>query len=147
MLASQRRPRRQFTDEFKAGAIRLVLDEGKTVGAVARELALTPSALANWAEGPRRSHPRPQGPDRVEREELACLRKEVRELQMEREVPGNTPRLTEPSAPAPMARRTKVSGSSTTISRTVVVPAGLAKSFVCSCRKNGAPSIQPFQPL
>ena len=30
------------------GAVRLVLDEGKTVGAVARELDLTPSALGNW---------------------------------------------------------------------------------------------------
>jgi hypothetical protein len=28
-----RRPRRQFTDEFKASVVRLVLDEGKTVGA------------------------------------------------------------------------------------------------------------------
>jgi len=28
-----RRARRQFTDEFKAGAVRLVLDEGKTVSA------------------------------------------------------------------------------------------------------------------
>jgi len=34
-----RRPRRQFTDEFKAGAMRLVLDEGKCVGA--RDLDLT----------------------------------------------------------------------------------------------------------
>ena len=33
-----RRPRRQFTDEFKAGAGGLVLDEGKSVGQVAREL-------------------------------------------------------------------------------------------------------------
>ena len=41
-----RRTRRQFTEEFKAGAVRLVLDEGKTVGAVARELDLTASALA-----------------------------------------------------------------------------------------------------
>jgi transposase-like protein len=30
-----RRARRQFTDEFNASAVRLVLDEGKTVGAVA----------------------------------------------------------------------------------------------------------------
>lgn len=42
-----RRARRQFTDELKAGAVRLVLDEGKTVGAVARELDLTASALAD----------------------------------------------------------------------------------------------------
>ena len=33
----KRRPRRQFTDEFKASAERLVLDEGKTVSAVARD--------------------------------------------------------------------------------------------------------------
>ena len=37
-----RRARRQFTDEIMAGAVRLVLDEGKRVGAVARELDLTP---------------------------------------------------------------------------------------------------------
>ena len=29
---AKRRARRQFTDEFKASAVRLVLDEGKTVG-------------------------------------------------------------------------------------------------------------------
>ena len=34
-----RRPRRRFTDEIKAGAVRLVLDEGKTVGQVARLIA------------------------------------------------------------------------------------------------------------
>ncbi|MDX2089072.1 MAG: transposase [Kofleriaceae bacterium] len=37
------RARRQFTDEFKAGAVRLVLDEGKTIAAVARDLGLTAS--------------------------------------------------------------------------------------------------------
>jgi transposase-like protein len=30
----KRRPRRPFTDAFKAGVVRLVLDQGKTVGAV-----------------------------------------------------------------------------------------------------------------
>ena len=43
-----RRARRQFSEEFMVGAVRLVLDEGKTIGAVARELDLTPSALGNW---------------------------------------------------------------------------------------------------
>ena len=36
-----RRPRRRFPEEFRAGAVRLVLDEGKTAGQVARELDLT----------------------------------------------------------------------------------------------------------
>jgi len=43
-----RHPRRPFSEEFKEGAVRLVLDEDKTVGAVARDLELTPSALALW---------------------------------------------------------------------------------------------------
>jgi transposase InsO family protein len=45
-----KRPRRSFTDDFKAGAIRLVLDEGKTVMQVARDLDLTASALRQWVE-------------------------------------------------------------------------------------------------
>ena len=46
--ATPRRQRRRFTEEFRAGAVRLVLDEGKTAGQVARELDLTESALRNW---------------------------------------------------------------------------------------------------
>lgn len=45
-----RRPRRRFTDEFKEQAVCLVLDEGKSVTAVARELDLVPSALAQWVK-------------------------------------------------------------------------------------------------
>ena len=82
-----RRVRRQFNDEFKAGAIRLVLEEGKTVGAVARELDLTPAALAEWVRRAQADRTKGRtGLTGVEREELARLRKEVRELRMEREV-------------------------------------------------------------
>ena len=45
-----RRTRRSFTDDYKAGAVRLVLDEGKTVAAAARDLGLTESSLRNWVE-------------------------------------------------------------------------------------------------
>ena len=37
----RRGKRRRFTDEFKAGAVRSVLDEDKTVAQVARDLDLT----------------------------------------------------------------------------------------------------------
>ena len=72
-------PRRQFDDEFKAQAVRLVLDEGKTVGAVARDLDLTESALREWVERARadRTHGK-TGLTTAEREELARLRKENR---------------------------------------------------------------------
>jgi len=49
-----RRLRRTFTEEFKAGAVRLVLEEGKTVGQVARDLDLTETALREWSTGPGR---------------------------------------------------------------------------------------------
>ena len=45
-----RRPRRQFDDDFKAGAVRLVLDEGQPVSRVARDLDLTRSASRNWVD-------------------------------------------------------------------------------------------------
>lgn len=46
-----RRPRRHFSDQYKAGAVRLVIDEGKTVGAVARDLDLTRRPCAARSSG------------------------------------------------------------------------------------------------
>src|SRR4051794_34716389 len=83
----KRRARRQFTDEFKSGVVRLVLDEGKTVGAVAREMDLTETAVREWVNRARanRTHGR-TGLTTAEREELARLRKENRILQEERDI-------------------------------------------------------------
>jgi transposase len=82
-----RRARRQFTEEFRAGAVRLVLDEGKTVGAVARELDLTPSSLGKWVSQARADRSDGKtGLTTAEREDLARLRKENRILQEEREI-------------------------------------------------------------
>ena len=80
--------RRSFTDEFKAGAVRLVLEEGKTIAAAARDLGLTESSLRNWAERARadRGTGKPGVLTTAERDELTRLRKEVRELRMERDV-------------------------------------------------------------
>jgi len=85
-----RRRRRAFTDEFKAGAVRLVLDEEKTVGQVARDLDLTETALREWVNRARadRTHGR-TGLTTAEREELARLRKENRQLRLEREILKN----------------------------------------------------------
>ena len=82
-----RRTRRQFSEEFKAGAVRLVLDEGKTVGAVARELDLTASALSLWVRHARAERTKGKsGLMKEEREELTRLRKENRILQEERDI-------------------------------------------------------------
>jgi transposase len=82
-----RRARRQFTEEFKAGVIRLVLDDGKTVGAVAHELDLTPSTVRIWVDRARADRTKGRtGLTTAEREELARLRKENRELRTERDI-------------------------------------------------------------
>src|SRR5919198_2793059 len=83
----RRRPRRHFDDDFKAQAVRLVLDEGKSVRAVARDLDLTDTALREWVNRARadRTHGR-TGLTTAEREELARLRKQVRVLEEEREI-------------------------------------------------------------
>lgn len=82
-----RRARRRFSEEFKTGAVRLVLDEGKTIGAVARELDLTASALSLWVRRAQADRTKGKtGLTSEERAELAGLRKENRELRMERDI-------------------------------------------------------------
>jgi transposase len=83
----RKRTRRSFTDEFKAGAIRLVLEEGKTVGAAARDLDLTESSLRKWVEQARADRTKGKtGLTTAEREELVRLRKELRVAQEERDI-------------------------------------------------------------
>ena len=79
--------KRRFTDEFKQQAVRLVLDEGKSVTGVARELDLVPSALAQWVKHAQADRTKGRtGLTTAEREELSRLRREVRVLQEEREI-------------------------------------------------------------
>ena len=82
-----KRARRQFTDEFKAGAVRLVLDEGKTIAEVARDLDLTASALSGWVRQARANRDGGKsGLTTEEKAELARLRKENRALRVERDI-------------------------------------------------------------
>ena len=83
-----RRVRRSFTDEFKAGAVQQVLEGGRTIPQVARDLDLTESALRAWVEQARADtgKGKPGALTNVEREELTRLRKEVRQLRMDREI-------------------------------------------------------------
>src|SRR5919112_1264860 len=83
----KRRTRRQFTDEFKASAVRLVLDEGQTVAAVARDLDLTETTLREWVKRAQADRSRGRtGLTSAERDELTRLRKENRILQEERDI-------------------------------------------------------------
>ena len=64
-----------------------MLDEGKTVGAAARDLDLTESSLRNWVEQARADRTKGKtGLTTAEREELVRLRKELRIVQEERDI-------------------------------------------------------------
>jgi transposase-like protein len=83
-----KRKRRAFTKEFKAETVRLVRDSGKSVGAVARELDLTETALREWVRQAEVDAGRgtPGALTTAEREELGRLRRENRTLRMERDI-------------------------------------------------------------
>jgi transposase len=82
------RTRRSFSDEFKAGAVALVLKEGKSITKTAKDLDLVQSVLGRWVEQARADQGKSQRGTLTteEKEELSRLRKEVRELRLEREI-------------------------------------------------------------
>ena len=47
---AEKRTRRRFTAEFKAQAVRRLLDGGKGLGEVATELGLSPGQLSGWRD-------------------------------------------------------------------------------------------------
>ena len=83
-----KRKRRSFTPEFRAGAVRLVIDEGRSMTSVAKDLDLTLSTLGVWVERARADQGKSKRGSLTsdEREELSRLRKEVRGLRLDREI-------------------------------------------------------------
>ncbi len=84
----EKRKRRSYTREYKTEVVELIRKSGKSIGAVARDLDLTETAVRRWVEQAEiDSGKGPAGAlTTVEREELAQLRKRVKTLEMEREI-------------------------------------------------------------
>ena len=83
--------RRKFDAEFREGAVRIVIETGKSAAEVARDLGINETTLASWV-----SRARKAGGDGTlgesEREELLRRRqdsektKQIKQLEMERDV-------------------------------------------------------------
>lgn len=85
----QSHKRRQYTEEFKREAVRLVTDSGYGVSEAARNLGINTTMLGRWrrqVEQHNRGVHRGNGHVSAEHEELVRLRKEVKRLRMEREI-------------------------------------------------------------
>jgi transposase len=80
------RQRREFTPEYKDEAVKLVVNTGRTVATVARELGVNEATLGRWVNAFRaRQDGAGDGAlSETERAELARLRKENSELKMDR---------------------------------------------------------------
>ena len=81
---STKKPRRQFTDEFKADAVRMATAERANIAQTARDLGLADSLLRSWIKAERAGITGALSED--ERSELARLRRENRRLTEEREI-------------------------------------------------------------
>ena len=79
--------RRSFTDEYKASAVGLVLDDGHSIAETARNIGVHEMTLGKWVKKARDAQDgepvRPLNED--ERAELERLRSENRRLKMEAE--------------------------------------------------------------
>lgn len=82
--------RKTYTPEYRREAARLVIDTGRTVAAVAREIGVGEQLLGRWvhAERARTDGEADASLDLDERAELERLRREVQELRMDNEFLG-----------------------------------------------------------
>jgi transposase len=86
MDPKERRPRRRFSKEYKAEVVELVRTSDQTVGAVARRMDLTETAVRDWVRQADIDAGKRDGLTTSEREELAALRKDNRILREERDI-------------------------------------------------------------
>jgi transposase len=79
-----RRRHRHYSPEFKAEALRVVQQSDEPMATIARNLGVNKTTLLHWVEAAR---PEPRDPlTEDEQSELQRLRREVRQLRMERDI-------------------------------------------------------------
>ena len=78
--------RRKFTPEYRAEAVRAVIETSRPIAQVARELGILEGTLGNWVAAYRREHVGEEPPLAVsERARLRELERENRDLRMQAE--------------------------------------------------------------
>jgi transposase len=73
---------RKFDEDFKHGAVQLVIETGKPIAQVARDLGINEGTLGNWCAQQRRARKKDRSLDPDERAELERLRRDVIELRI-----------------------------------------------------------------
>ena len=80
------RSKRIFSPEFRAEAVKLVIDSSRPTAQVARELGIGEATLGNWVNKYRREHAGEEPPlDVSDRAHLREVERQIREVRMENE--------------------------------------------------------------
>jgi transposase len=78
--------RRKFSPQFKAEAVQMVIETGKPIAEVARDLGVVAQTLGNWVKAWRDVNPEPETAlSPVERARVMEMEEEIRRLRMENE--------------------------------------------------------------
>jgi transposase len=84
-----RRERSRFSPEYRDEAVRLVIESGRAIAQVARELGINDGTLGNWVARFRDEHPVAEAPLSLsERVRLSELERENRQLRLDNEFLG-----------------------------------------------------------
>jgi transposase len=80
--------RKTYTEDFKAQAVDLLVNSGKPVSQIGRELGVSDKTLWNWKEklAPEVQKVRGKSPVSEADKEILQLRKQIKILEMEREI-------------------------------------------------------------
>ena len=79
--------RRKFSPEFKAEAVELLINSGKPIAGIARDLGISDGTLGNWVKTAKKRGDVKERPLEIdERARLKELEEENRRLKMEREI-------------------------------------------------------------
>lgn len=78
--------KRQYTDEFKREAVKLVTEQGYSQTEAARSLGINVNLIRRWREKFATENRGTETMSESEQQELIRLREEVRRLRMERDI-------------------------------------------------------------
>lgn len=84
-MTSKKYQRNSYTEEFKHDAVALVTEQGYTIMEATRSLGISNNLIGRWKREQEEIE-NGESLSRDERSELICLRKENRELKMEKEI-------------------------------------------------------------
>jgi transposase len=78
--------RRKFSPQFKAEAVQMVIETGRPIAEVARDLGVVAQTLGNWVTAWRDANPEPDKVlSPIERARVKEMEDEIRRLRMENE--------------------------------------------------------------